>query len=198
MQSKSVAKGKELDKTLVFTLSLAVGMTPQLLPAITSVVLAAGAKAMARQQVIVKQLLAIENLGSMTVLCSDKTGTLTEGVIHLQETLDVAGRPSDRVLRLAWLNAHFQAGFENPIDRSIRDRQTFDTFGIEKLDEIPYDFIRKRLSVRIRETDGTVAARSPRGPWRTSWSAARRPKPLPVSWSTSSRSENKSTADLRK
>ena len=147
----NVGMGKPLVKTLVFTLSLAVGMTPQLLPAITSVVLAAGAKAMARQQVIVKQLLAIENLGSMTVLCSDKTGTLTEGVLHLQETLDVAGRPSERVLRLAWLNAYFQAGFENPIDRSIRDKQSFDVSGVEKLDEIPYDFTRKRLSVRVRE-----------------------------------------------
>jgi len=147
-------QSKDAVDSLVVGLALAVGMTPQLLPAITSVVLAAGAKSMSRQQVIVKQLLAIENLGSMTVLCSDKTGTLTEGVIHLQETLDVAGNSSERVLRLAWLNAHFQAGFENPIDRSIRDRQTFDTSGIEKLDEIPYDFIRKRLSVRIREADG--------------------------------------------
>ncbi|HEY2251775.1 MAG TPA: HAD-IC family P-type ATPase, partial [Planctomycetaceae bacterium] len=147
-------QAKDAVDSLVVGLALAVGMTPQLLPAITSVVLAAGAKAMSRQQVIVKQLLAIENLGSMTVLCSDKTGTLTEGVIHLHETLDVAGQPSERVLRLAWLNAHFQAGFENPIDRSIRDRQSFDVSGIEKLDEIPYDFIRKRLSVRIREVDG--------------------------------------------
>jgi Mg2+-importing ATPase len=148
-------QGKDPVDSLVVGLALAVGMTPQLLPAITSVVLAAGAKAMSRQQVIVKQLLAIENLGSMTVLCSDKTGTLTEGVIQLHDTLDVAGRPSDRVLRLAWLNANFQAGFENPIDRSIRDKQTFDVTGVEKLDEIPYDFIRKRLSVRIRQNDGT-------------------------------------------
>lgn len=145
---------RPLVESLLVGLALAVGMTPQLLPAITSVVLAAGAKSMSRQQVIVKQLLAIENLGSMTVLCSDKTGTLTEGVIQLQDTLDVAGQPSERVLRLAWLNAYFQAGFENPIDRSIRDKQTFDISGIEKLDEIPYDFIRKRLSVRIRQKDG--------------------------------------------
>ena len=147
-------QNKDAVDSLVVGLALAVGMTPQLLPAITSVVLAAGAKAMSRQQVIVKQLLAIENLGSMTVLCSDKTGTLTEGVIHLQDTLDVAGLPSERVLRMAWLNAYFQAGFENPIDRSIRDKQTFDISGIEKLDEIPYDFIRKRLSVRIRQING--------------------------------------------
>ena len=147
-------QGKDPVDSLVVGLALAVGMTPQLLPAITSVVLAAGAKAMSRQQVIVKQLLAIENLGSMTVLCSDKTGTLTDGIIQLHATLDATGQPSERVLRLAWLNAYFQAGFENPIDRAIRDKQKFDTSGIEKLDEIPYDFVRKRLSVRISQTSG--------------------------------------------
>ncbi len=142
-------KQKPIADSLLVALALAVGMTPQLLPAITSVVLAAGAKAMARHQVIVKQLLSIENLGSMTVLCSDKTGTLTEGVIHLQETLDVSGRASDRVARFAYLNAFFQTGFTNPIDRAIRDGCPCETGGIEKLDEIPYDFTRKRLSVRI-------------------------------------------------
>lgn len=140
---------REIIETLQFALSLAVGMTPQLLPAITSVVLAAGAKSMARQQVIVKQLLAIENLGSMTVLCSDKTGTLTEGVIHLEGAFNLEGHASDRVLRHAYFNAAFQAGFANPIDKAIRDRQEFETTGIEKVDEIPYDFTRKRLSVRI-------------------------------------------------
>ncbi len=142
---------KPLVKSLQVGLALAVGMTPQLLPAITTVVLAAGAKAMSRHQVIVKQLLAIENLGSMTVLCSDKTGTLTEGVIHLQDTLDLAGQPSERVLQYAYYNAFFQAGFANPIDRSIREKKEFDTSGIEKVDEIPYDFNRKRLSVRIAQ-----------------------------------------------
>jgi Mg2+-importing ATPase len=147
-------QSRPLVESLLVGLALAVGMTPQLLPAITSVVLAAGAKSMSRQQVIVKQLLAIENLGSMTVLCSDKTGTLTEGIIHLEDTLDVTGQPSERVLRLAWLNAYFQAGFENPIDRAICDKQAFDVSDFEKLDEIPYDFIRKRLSVRIRQNNG--------------------------------------------
>jgi P-type Mg2+ transporter len=140
---------KEVVGSLIFGLSLAVGMTPQLLPAITSVVLAAGAKAMARHQVIVKQLLSIENLGSMTVLCADKTGTLTEGVVQLQGTLDVVGQPSDSVARHAYLNAYLQTGFTNPIDRAICDRRAFSVAGVEKLDEIPYDFIRKRLSVRV-------------------------------------------------
>lgn len=144
-------QNRPLVESLLVGLALAVGMTPQLLPAVTSVVLAVGAKSMARHQVIVKQLLAIENLGSMTVLCSDKTGTLTDGIIQLHETLDVTGQPSDRVARLAYFNAFFQTGFANPIDRSIRDKKEFDTAGIEKLDEIPYDFIRKRLSVRVAE-----------------------------------------------
>jgi Mg2+-importing ATPase len=134
-------------------LALAVGMTPQLLPAVTSVVLAAGAKAMAKEHVIVKQLLSIENLGGMTVLCSDKTGTLTDGVMRLQDALDAAGRPSERVAQLAYFNALFQTGFANPIDRAIRERREFDIQGVEKLDEIPYDFIRKRLSVRVAEND---------------------------------------------
>lgn len=142
---------KPVIDSLLVGLALAVGMTPQLLPAITSVVLAAGAKAMSRRQVIVKQLLSIENLGSMTVLCSDKTGTLTEGTIHLEAALDTAGRPSERVLRLASLNAFFETGFANPIDAAIRAHATLDVSGIEKLDEIPYDFVRKRLSVRLLE-----------------------------------------------
>ncbi|MGE5192953.1 MAG: HAD-IC family P-type ATPase, partial [Deltaproteobacteria bacterium] len=142
---------KPLVESLQVGLALAVGMTPQLLPAITTVVLTAGAKAMSRHQVIVKQLLSIENLGSMTVLCSDKTGTLTEGVIQLHATLDVEGQPSERVLQHAWINALLQTGFENPIDRAICEKKRFDIDGIEKLDELPYDFIRKRLSVRIRQ-----------------------------------------------
>ncbi len=142
---------KEIVESLIVGLALAVGMTPQLSPAITSVVLAAGAKAMAEHQVIVKQLRSIENLGSMTVLCSDKTGTLTDGVVQLQDTLDLAGRSSEFVARYACLNAFFQTGFANPIDRAILERGEFDTSGVEKLDEIPYDFHRKRLSVRVAE-----------------------------------------------
>ena len=136
-------------ESLLITLALAVGMTPQLLPAITSVVLSAGAKSMAKHKVIVKQLLSIENLGGMTILCSDKTGTLTEGHIHLQSTLDVTGTSSDHVARFAFLNAFFQTGFANPIDRAILDGCKLDATGVEKLDEVPYDFIRKRLSIRV-------------------------------------------------
>lgn len=141
---------------LTLALALAVGMTPQLLPAITSVVLAAGAKAMSKHQVIIKQLLSIENLGSMTILCSDKTGTLTEGVIQLQDTRDISGATSERVQRLGFYNASFQTGFENPIDRSLCAARSFDVTSVTKLDEIPYDFIRKRLSVRVRENGETT------------------------------------------
>jgi Mg2+-importing ATPase len=146
----NVALQKPVIESLLFALALAVGMTPQLLPAVTSVVLATGAKAMAQQKVIVKQLLAIENLGSMTVLCCDKTGTLTEGEIRLEGALDLAGRSSERVLNLAYLNAAFQTGFANPIDRAIKSDHSVSTAGCEKLDEIPYDFSRKRLTVLIR------------------------------------------------
>ncbi|MEQ1829569.1 MAG: HAD-IC family P-type ATPase, partial [Pirellula sp.] len=144
---------KPLVDAFLVSLALAVGMTPQLLPAVTSVVLATGASAMAKKQVIIKQLLAIENIGSMTVLCSDKTGTLTEGAIRWHGALNILGASSQRVERLACINAKLQTGFPNPIDIAIRERCAVDETDITKLDEIPYDFIRKRLSVRV-ETKG--------------------------------------------
>jgi Mg2+-importing ATPase len=140
-----------LDKPVVdsflFALALAVGLTPQLLPAIISVNLAKGAKGMAGKQVIVKRLAAIENFGSMDVLCSDKTGTLTEGRVQLRSALDAAGHESERVLLHAYLNSTYQTGFENPIDLAVRTCHTFDITSWTRLDEIPYDFTRKRLSV---------------------------------------------------
>ena len=149
--------------SFLFSLALAVGLTPQLLPAIISINLAHGAKRMASQKVIVKRLAAIENFGSMNVLCSDKTGTLTEGTVRLQSALDVAGAPSEKVLLFAYLNAFFETGFRNPIDEAIRTHRSFDTTGYEKLDEIPYDFLRKRLSILVSHdarglmvTKGTV------------------------------------------
>jgi Mg2+-importing ATPase len=138
---------------LLFSTALAVGLTPQLLPAIIGVNLAHGARAMARRKVIVKRLASIENFGSMNVLCSDKTGTLTEGVVRLQGAFDFAGHPSEKVLFHAFLNASFEAGFTNPIDEAIRAGQSFDLSRYRKLGEAPYDFIRKRLSVAV-EADG--------------------------------------------
>ena len=135
--------------SLLFALALAVGLTPQLLPAIISINLARGAKRMAEAKVIVKRLASIENFGSMNVLCSDKTGTLTEGTVRLHSALDVNGQASEKVLRYACLNAHFETGFANPIDEAIRAQCKFDPSSYQKLDEVPYDFIRKRLSILV-------------------------------------------------
>lgn len=134
-------------ESFLFALALAVGLTPQLLPAIISVNLAKGAQRMASQQVIVRRLAAIEDFGSMDVLCSDKTGTLTEGQVCLQAACDVLGQPSERVLLHAWLNASFETSFANPIDAAIRSYGAPGTDGWIKRDELPYDFERKRLSV---------------------------------------------------
>jgi Mg2+-importing ATPase len=135
--------------SVLFALALAVGLTPQLLPAIISINLAHGAKHMARQQVIVKRLAAIENFGSMNVLCADKTGTLTEGRVQLHAALDINGDASDTVLLYAYLNACYETGFANPIDEALRTHRRLDVSGYQKLDEMPYDFIRKRLSILI-------------------------------------------------
>jgi Mg2+-importing ATPase len=140
-------------ESLLFSLALAVGLTPQLLPAIISINLAHGAKNMAAQKVIVKRLSSIENFGSMNVLCSDKTGTLTEGTIKIQSVLDFSGKESAKALLYAFLNASYQTGFSNPIDDAIRS-QHVDSTGYQKLDEVPYDFIRKRLSI-LTSKDGT-------------------------------------------
>jgi Mg2+-importing ATPase len=139
--------------SFLFSLALAVGLTPQLLPAIISINLAHGAKRMAQEKVIVKRLASIENFGSMNVICSDKTGTLTEGIVHLQSALDVEGTPSDKVLFYAYLNASYETGFTNPIDEAIRTHRRFDLSGHQKQDEIPYDFLRKRLSILVSHDD---------------------------------------------
>jgi len=135
--------------SVLFSLALAVGLTPQLLPAIISINLARGAKRMANAKVIVKRLASIENFGAMNVFCSDKTGTLTEGIVQVQSAVDVSGVASDKVLLYAYLNAFYEAGYTNPIDEAIRAHQPFDLSGYRKVDEIPYDFLRKRLSVLV-------------------------------------------------
>ena len=139
--------------SFLFSLALAVGLTPQLLPAIISINLAHGAKRMAQVKVIVKRLASIENFGSMNVICSDKTGTLTEGIVHLQSALDVEGAPSAKVLLYSYLNAFYETGFTNPIDEAIRAHRQFDLSGYRKADEIPYDFLRKRLSILVAHDD---------------------------------------------
>ncbi|MCE5259700.1 MAG: magnesium-translocating P-type ATPase, partial [Chloroflexi bacterium] len=136
---------------LLFSVALAVGLTPQMLPAIVSVTLAKGSQKMAARGVIVKRLAAIENFGSMDTLCTDKTGTLTEGVMRLDAALDTAGQPSEAVQRAAFFNASLQTGLPNALDEAIRSQKAFELGAVTKLDEVPYDFLRKRLSVAIEE-----------------------------------------------
>jgi Mg2+-importing ATPase len=138
--------------SLLFSLALAVGLTPELLPAIISVTLSRGAHKMAAGGVIVRRLEAIENLGSMDLLCTDKTGTLTEGIVRLDAALGTAGAPSADVRLWARLNATLQTGMANPLDDAIAasNADGDDLTAYAKIDEIPYDFTRKRLSVVVR------------------------------------------------
>ena len=145
-------------EALLFSVALAVGLSPELLPAIMTLTLSHGARAMARQGVIVRRLAAIENLGSMDVLCTDKTGTLTVGVIKLDGALGGDGQPSARVAQLTYLNAHFETGIDNPLDAAIEAAGVpagLNPAAWRKLDEIPYDFLRKRLSIVAAGPDGT-------------------------------------------
>lgn len=137
--------------SLLFSMALAVGLTPQLLPAIISINLSHGARNMAKHKVIVKRLASIENFGSMNILCSDKTGTLTEGTVMLQSALGTTGIPNEKVFLHAFLNASFESGFTNPIDQAIRDHRILDISRFSKRNEAPYDFSRKRLSVLVAE-----------------------------------------------
>ena len=145
--------------SLLFALALAVGLTPELLPAIISITLAHGAQKMAKRGVIVRRLNAISNFGSMDVLCTDKTGTLTEGVVRIAGAEDPQGQPSEAAFQLAYLNARWQTGLSNPLDEAILEHGR--SLGLEilaasrpKIAEIPYDFTRRRLSVVVGEAGG--------------------------------------------
>ena len=151
----NVALHRPVLDALLFSLALAVGLTPQLLPAIISVNLAHGARRMAANKVIVKRLSSIENFGSMDVLCSDKTGTLTEGKVQLHAAFGLDGKPDAEVARLAWLNAALQSGFENPIDAALKAGLPA-VADAKRLSEVPYDFTRKRLSVLVQQGDETL------------------------------------------
>ncbi len=143
-------------ESLLFAVALAVGLSPELLPAIITVTLSAGAKAMSERGVIVRRLEAIENLGSMDIFCTDKTGTLTEGTVVLHDAVDTDGRHSDEVLQFAFLNASFETGIENPIDAAIiakGETTNLTTSGYSKIDEIPYDFSRRLLTIVVERPD---------------------------------------------
>ncbi|MDE3101114.1 MAG: magnesium-translocating P-type ATPase [Chloroflexota bacterium] len=135
-------------ESLLFGIALAVGLTPEFLPMITTVTLGAGALRMARSGVIVKDLSAIENFGSMDVLCSDKTNTLTTGEMRVDRSLGPFGEARDDALRLAALNSAFQTGVHSPLDAAILARTTPEA-GWTKVDEVPFDFVRRRLSVVV-------------------------------------------------
>jgi Mg2+-importing ATPase len=141
---------RPLLESFLFSVALAVGMTPEMMPMIITITLAQGARRMARKKVLVKQLSAIEDFGSVEILCSDKTGTLTEGEIVLDRHVDVDGHDDENVLRLVYLNSYFQAGIKSPLDDAILKHEHPAIAEYEKVDEIPFDFNRKRLSVVAR------------------------------------------------
>jgi P-type Mg2+ transporter len=136
-------------ESFLFAVALAVGLTPELLPMVVSVTLSRGALRMAANKVIVKRLASIQNLGSMDVFCTDKTGTLTEARIHLERHLDPLGRESQRVLQLAYFNSFFETGLKSPLDDAILEHTEIDVSGWRKIDEVQFDFERRRISVLL-------------------------------------------------
>ncbi len=149
-------RDRPLLESLLFAMALCVGLSPELLPAIVSVTLSRGARDLARRGVIVARLEALEDMGAMDVLCTDKTGTLTRGTVELAGALDPQGEHSSEVLRLAYLNAAFETGIANPLDEALvaaGERSGLSTTGYVKRDEIPYDFLRRRLTVVLAEED---------------------------------------------
>ncbi len=148
-----VALHKDAFESFVFAVALAVGLTPEFLPMITSVTLGRGAVRMARKQVIVKHLPAIQNFGSIDILCSDKTGTLTTGVMTLRSAVDASGQDSERPLVLARLNSKFETGIRSPLDTAILEKGADEPHEYVKCDEVPFDFNRRRLSVVVERRD---------------------------------------------
>lgn len=145
----NLVQGHPAVEAMLFALALAVGLAPELLPMVITVTLARGALRMAAGRSVVKRLAAIHDLGAMNVLLTDKTGTLTEARISLIRTLDIDGRDTPEVLQLAWLNSHFESGVRSPLDTAILDRPPLDLNGFRKIDELPFDFERRRVSVLI-------------------------------------------------
>lgn len=136
-------------ESFLFAVALAVGLTPELLPMVISITFARGALRMARNKTIVKRLSAIQDLGSMDILCTDKTGTLTEAKIRLERHIDPDGRSSERVLELAYLNSFFETGVKSPLDDAILEHEHIEVGTWTKIDEVPFDFERRRVSVLI-------------------------------------------------
>jgi Mg2+-importing ATPase len=154
----NLAFARPLLESFLFAVALAVGLTPELLPMVVSVTLARGAQRMAARQVIVKRLSAIQDMGAMDVLCTDKTGTLTEAKIRLERHIDATGQPSQRVLELAYLNSLFESGLKSPLDEAILAHGEIDVAGWRKVDEVPFDFERRRVSVLAEKDGGRILA----------------------------------------
>src|SRR5450759_2328477 len=146
-------------EAFLFAMAVAVGLTPEMLPMIVTVNLSNGALAMARKKVIVKRLNAIQNFGAMDVLCTDKTGTLTQGKIVLEKHLDAHGDPSEKVLQYGYLNSYHHTGLKNLLDEAILAHEELEerlkaNEKYRKIDEIPFDFVRRRMSVVVEDTTG--------------------------------------------
>lgn len=141
--------GRDFIDSLTFSIAIAIGLTPELLPVMLSVSLSRGSIRMAKKHAIVKSLSSIQNFGSMTVLCTDKTGTLTEDKITLVKHVDGEGRDSEEVFLFSYLNSIFQTGIKNPLDRAIVEHGNPDISDYEKVDEVPFDFLRRRESLVV-------------------------------------------------
>lgn len=139
--------------SLLFAVALAVGLTPELLPMIVTITLSKGAVLMAKKKVIVKRLAAIQNFGSMDVLCTDKTGTLTENRVKLALYVDINGEENNKVLLYSYINSYYQTGIKSPLDEAILRFKEINVKDYEKIDEIPFDSVRKRLSVVVKYED---------------------------------------------
>jgi Mg2+-importing ATPase len=148
---------KSVIESALFALALAVGMAPELLPAITTIAMSAGAKRLLEKKVIVKKLASIQNLGEVDLLCTDKTGTITEGTIKVAGLVDAWGNENEVVKQFAYWNAIFETGYANPIDEALKKMTNIAPKMPEKIAEVPYDFIRKRLSIAIKnENENTL------------------------------------------
>ncbi|MBI2284464.1 MAG: magnesium-translocating P-type ATPase [Bacteroidetes bacterium] len=147
---------KGIIESALFALALAVGMAPELLPAITTIAMSAGAKRLLEKKVIVKKLNSIQNLGEVNLLCTDKTGTITEGNIIVTSIVDGSGQESEFVQQLAFWNASLESGYSNPIDDALRQLKLDTNISAEKIGEVPYDFIRKRLSIAVNTEKETL------------------------------------------
>jgi Mg2+-importing ATPase len=146
----NISLGKPALDSILFALALSIGLAPELLPAIITITLSAGARRLADRKVIVKRLSSIQNLGAIDVLCADKTGTLTEGTVKVHSFVNASGQEDEQVKRYAYLNAFYESGYPNPMDMAIREQAAMDINLYAKSDEVPYDFLRKRLSIVVK------------------------------------------------